>query len=189
MFCTHCGVALYEGAASCSACGQRVDADAGAAARGKVAYAGFWLRLVAFLIDQLVLAIPGFLALVIAVAFFGLQLPGPDADLTEIADLTEMPTPRGVFLATEGVLLAINWLYFALMESSSWRGTLGKRALGVAVTDLNGKRITFGRASGRFFGKLLSMMTLGVGYVMAAVTDKKQALHDVLAKCLVVRMP
>jgi uncharacterized RDD family membrane protein YckC len=183
MFCTHCGVALYEGAAFCSACGQRVDAEAGAAAHGKVAYAGFWLRAVAFLIDQVVLAIPGFLALVIAVAFFGLQMPGPDADFTE------MPTPRGVFLATEGVLLAINWLYFALMESSTWRGTLGKRALGVAVTDLNGKRITFGRASGRFFGKLLSMMTLGVGYVMAAVTDKKQALQDVLAKCLVVRMP
>jgi uncharacterized RDD family membrane protein YckC len=182
MFCTNCGVAIYEGAAFCSKCGQAVDRGAKAAAPGKVAYAGFWLRLVAFVIDSLVLAISGFFVFAVAVAFFGLQLPPPDAKFADY------PTPR-LFLETEGVVLITNWLYFALMESSIWRGTLGKRALGIAVSDLDGKRISFGRASGRFCGKLVSSMIFGIGYAMAAFTDKKQALHDVMAKCLVVRMP
>jgi uncharacterized RDD family membrane protein YckC len=182
MFCTNCGVAIYEGAAFCSKCGQAVNAGAGIVAPGKVAYAGFWLRLVAFVIDSLVLAIPASVIFAVAVAFFGLQLPPPDAKFADY------PTPR-LFLETEGVVLITNWLYFALMESSIWQGTLGKRALGIAVTDLNGKRISFGRASGRFFGKLVSSVIFGVGYGMAAFTDKKQALHDVMAKCLVVRMP
>src|SRR6266705_3656705 len=136
MFCTNCGVALYEGAAFCSKCGQAVNAGARADVSGKVAYAGFWLRLVAFVIDSLVLAIPAFVIFAVAVAFFGLQLPPPDANFADY------PTPR-LFLETEGVILAMNWLYFALMESSIWRGTLGKRALGVAVSDLDGKRISF----------------------------------------------
>ena len=79
------------------------------------------------------------------------------------------------------------WLYWALLESSPWQATLGKKALGLLVTDLQGRRITFARASGRYFGKLLSTIVLGTGYLMAGFTEKKQALHDILAGCLVTR--
>jgi uncharacterized RDD family membrane protein YckC len=81
----------------------------------------------------------------------------------------------------------LSWIYYASMESSSWQATLGKKILGLRVTDLAGNRITFARASGRFFGKILSGMILGIGFLMAGFTARKQALHDILAGCLVLR--
>ena len=80
------------------------------------------------------------------------------------------------------------WLYFALMESSPHQGTLGKLALGLKVTDLNGDGpISFGRATGRHFSKILSVVILGIGFIMAGFTARKQALHDLIAGCLVLR--
>jgi len=73
------------------------------------------------------------------------------------------------------------------LESSARQATLGKMAVGIVVTDERGARISFGRATGRFFAKFLSMLILYVGYLMAAFTEKKQGLHDVLAGTLVVR--
>ncbi len=72
------------------------------------------------------------------------------------------------------------------MESSEAQATLGKRALGIIVTDLNGARIIFYRATGRHFGKIVSSITLGFGFIMAGFTEKKQALHDKMFDCLVV---
>ena len=72
------------------------------------------------------------------------------------------------------------------MDSSSKQGTLGKMAIGIKVTDLEGKRITFGRATGRHFGKYLSYFTMYIGYLMAAFTQKRQALHDIIAGTLVL---
>ena len=79
------------------------------------------------------------------------------------------------------------WLYFALMESSAWQATLGKKVLGLYVTDLEGRRLGFGRATGRYFAKAISNFTLLIGYVIAGFTKKKQALHDIIAGCLVLR--
>ena len=81
----------------------------------------------------------------------------------------------------------LKWLYYALLESSSWQATLGKKALGLEVTDLEGRRISFGRASGRFFGKIISAIILYIGFLMAGFTEKKQALHDMMAGTLVIR--
>jgi len=81
------------------------------------------------------------------------------------------------------------WLYFALMESSSKQATLGKMMIGVIVTDTDGNRISFGRASGRYFAKIPSAIILMIGYIMAAFTKRKQALHDMMAGCLVIRKP
>lgn len=78
------------------------------------------------------------------------------------------------------------WLYFALMESSSKQATLGKMLLGIIVTDLNNNRISFGKASGRYWGKLISIIILGIGFIMAGTTSKKQALHDKMAGTLVI---
>jgi uncharacterized RDD family membrane protein YckC len=171
-------------------------------------YAGFWLRVVAHFIDNAILSI-AFVAIV-AVAIFSIgwdrirqTRPGLVVQMARLdypsAVLQREFTYRGqypllapaIFAAITSVFLAVilvAWLYFALMESSVKQGTLGKMALGLIVTDLYGRRISFGRASGRFFGKLItSMIPLGIGYMMAGFTEKKQALHDVLAGCLVLR--
>ena len=74
------------------------------------------------------------------------------------------------------------------MEASSKKATLGKMALGLIVTDVNGVRLSFGRASGRYFGKILSGLILNIGFIMAAFTEKKQALHDILAGTLVLEV-
>ncbi len=85
------------------------------------------------------------------------------------------------------IMLAGSWLYHTLMESSRYQATLGKMAMGSIVTDLHGQRISFARANGRFFGKWVSSAAFNVGYLMAGFTEKKQALHDILAGCLVIQ--
>ena len=81
----------------------------------------------------------------------------------------------------------IFWIYFAAMESSSRQGTLGKMAVGIKVTDVSGGRVSFGRASARFFAKpVCGVPTAGLSVLMAAFTKKKQCLHDMMAGSLVV---
>jgi len=92
----------------------------------------------------------------------------------------------GVLVVAGPVLFVGSWLYHTAMESSRHQATLGKKALGIIVTDMNGNRISFARANARFFGKWVSGMIMNIGYLMAAFTEKKQALHDILASCLVV---
>ena len=82
--------------------------------------------------------------------------------------------------------LIVGWLYYALMECASRQGTVGKMALGIKVTDLYGRPITFARATGRYFGKFISAIIFLVGYLMVALSPKKQGLHDMIAGCLVV---
>jgi uncharacterized RDD family membrane protein YckC len=89
------------------------------------------------------------------------------------------------FVGILAVMVA-GWLYFALMESSNKRATLGKMALGLMVTDLEGNKINFGKATGRYFGKIISGIILYIGFFMAGFTERKQALHDMMAGCLVV---
>lgn len=153
--------------------------------RPMVRYAGFWRRFVAYLIDQIIV---GIVALVIFIPGFALLGIGIGAGMMEEAE-----TGIGFVLAAIAaylfaILLVIigEWLYYALMESSNKQATLGKMAIGIIVTDLSGNRITFGRATGRYFGKILSGLILNIGYIMAGFTEKKQALHDMIASCLVV---
>src|SRR5260370_7739748 len=78
--------------------------------------------------------------------------------------------------------LIASWIYHAYLESSPNQGTLGKMALGLIVTDLQGRRISFGHATGRFFAKIIThLIPLGIGYMMAGFTEKKQALPDMIA--------
>src|SRR5438046_2740595 len=101
MFCTHCGVALYEHAAFCSACGRPVGSSLGEFKPVRVAYASFWLRLAAVVIDSFVVAIPSLAIVMIAVLAMGLKLPQSDTPMTQV------PTPAGVFLIMEGMLLIL----------------------------------------------------------------------------------
>jgi uncharacterized RDD family membrane protein YckC len=135
-------------------------------------YAGFWLRFVAWIIDSAILgALPLIVGLIIAPIFFTTS--------NAVATL-------GVVIFIVPVVGTTGWLYYALMESSSSQATLGKQALGLRVTGVDGKPVSFGRGSGRFFGKILSSILL-LGYLMAAFTAKKQALHDKMAGCVVIR--
>lgn len=84
-----------------------------------------------------------------------------------------------------GILLG--WAYYAIMESSPQQGTLGKMAVGIAVTDLKGNRISFGRATGRYFCMYLTAITLFIGYIIAAFTGKRQTIHDMIASCLIIK--
>ena len=133
----------------------------------RVMYAGFWRRLAAYLIDGLLLAV------VQSVLAAGVLVMAP-RDLYALANLAP-------------VSAAISWAYFALFESSPMRATVGKYALGLFVSDKRGDPITFRRATARYFLKILSSLTFMAGWLMAAFTPRKQALHDVLAGTLVLR--
>jgi uncharacterized RDD family membrane protein YckC len=86
------------------------------------------------------------------------------------------------------ISVVIQWLYFAGMESSARQATIGKSAMSLRVTNYEGRRISFGHATGRFFAKIVSgLIPLGIGYIMAGFTEKKQALHDMIAATLVLR--
>ncbi len=150
-----------------------------------VSYAGFWKRFVAYIIDDIVLSLAGFFVIVFIGALFGLSflsLFSSDAESTVALIIAAASAILMAILA----LMIVGWLYFALMESSVNQATLGKMALGIKVTDLDGNRISFGRATGRYFGKIVSGMILYIGFIMAGFTEKKQALHDIMASCLVV---
>lgn len=139
-----------------------------------IQFAGFWPRFAAFLIDQLILAAGGF-AIGLFIALVLVFLKNEESDEHDLE----------LMLRLGGILLA--WVYYATMESSSWRATLGKRAIGLTVVDYQGNRISFARATGRHFAKIVSGLILGIGFLMAGFTQKKQALHDMMAKCLVIR--
>lgn len=151
-------------------------------------YAGFWMRFAAAFIDWAILSVAGMILvpllylLGIVGALFGAGL-GALVGGSEGAAISAFGAALlVVFLAG----LLINWLYYALMERSKLQGTLGKMALGIIVVDENGERITFDRATKRYFAKYLSGLIFFIGFVMAAFTQRKQALHDIMAGCLVV---
>lgn len=85
------------------------------------------------------------------------------------------------------LLTVVGWLYEALMVSSSHQATLGKKVAGIVVTDMQGSRISFSRATGRHFGRFVSVLLLLIGYLIQPVTEKRQTLHDMMAGCLVLR--
>jgi len=94
----------------------------------------------------------------------------------------------GGYFAAMLFYLVLGWLYFALMESSGRQATVGKAVLSLYATDLAGRPLGFGHATGRYFAKIISgLIPFGIGYIMAGFTEKKQALHDMIAGTLVLR--
>lgn len=152
-------------------------------------YAGFWLRFVAYIIDAIILGIAHWIIIMPILGLLGFGAYGtfPTGEMSdeEIAGFASIFT--GSILVIQLISIVLYWLYFALMESSSKQATIGKIALGLKVTDMHGERIGFGQATGRYFGKIISGLTLLIGYIMAGFTEKKQALHDILAGTLVVK--
>jgi uncharacterized RDD family membrane protein YckC len=217
MKCSKCGATLTSSSGFCPSCGQPIVGFAvgqavtqsvpgvapaqvpaysaapvpAAAAQAGVGYAGFWLRVVAAIIDGIIISIP------LAPIFFMMFIPmfrNPQS-LQNMQDPTAVMRIFGPML---GLLVLVSivasWLYWALCESSSWQATLGKKILGLYVTDTDGNRASFGRTSGRFFAgrgvgtiPYLGGNYLFVDCICVAFTGRKQAIHDMIAGCLVLR--
>jgi uncharacterized RDD family membrane protein YckC len=174
MFCQKCGTKNADDANFCQSCGHPTNNLTQSMTILTTKYAGFWLRMAAYLLDYvIVFAISFVLAFIV---FFAIGISGIADESIQIID------------ALVNLLLSVGtWLYFAIMESSSIQGTLGKKIVGIKVTDLHGNPISFWRATGRNFSKLFSALIFLVGFMMAGFTEKKQALHDMIAGCLVVK--
>jgi uncharacterized RDD family membrane protein YckC len=141
------------------------------------AFAGFWLRAVAYLIDTLLISLVfGLIASIYPSTF--IKFPDAAVSLTSLPQLT--PT---AFIIT----ITATWFYYTMFEASIWQATPGKRVMRLYVADLNGQRVTFARAAARNIAKMISSLTFLVGYLVAGFTERKQALHDILASCLVLR--
>lgn len=217
MYCSKCGAQVGDNAAFCGACGEAMPGHSGAASgvaipsateppvsvpaeirpqvplavpgaviHPTVGYAGFWLRFVAVLIDFILIY---FVRRLIFLPF-GI---GAGMDMHGLfhgrhpQDIGELMPAIALLIRVAIVSAILQWLYFSLMESSVWQATLGKKALGLTVTDLEGRRISFGRATGRYFAKIISTLILFIGYMMAGFTERKQGLHDIIAGTLVLR--
>lgn len=151
-----------------------------------VTYAGFWKRFVAMIIDSCILSLVDFFIFLPVLGLFGLGVFAGAESEEPISIVAIILAAVSAYLFAILLMAVAGWLYYALMESSSRQATLGKMALAIKVTDLAGARISFGKATGRYFGKIVSGLICMVGYIMAAFTERKQALHDIMAGCLVV---
>lgn len=173
MYCSQCGTSNADSARFCQACGARLRPGAeeavsvpGETATGAV-FAGFWRRLAAWIIDAI---LTWFITWVLSFVLF----------------IVDIFVDLGLDVVQFLPGLAIAWVYWAVMESSSYQATLGKQAVGIVVTDLSGRRISFWRATGRHFAKYISALILLIGFIMIGFTEKKQGLHDMMAGTLVV---
>jgi len=157
-------------------------------------YAGFWIRFAAHLIDWLVLSFIQGILIIPFLIIIGISVAMGVEDFAycewdnwdSIEALGYAAGIISIIVIASLVELLSGWLYYALMQSSKSQATLGKLAVGIKVTDMDGDRITFLRATGRYFSKIISGMILYVGYIMAGFTDRKQALHDFIASTYVV---
>ncbi len=153
-------------------------------------YAGFWQRFLALVIDSILIGVIRSILVIPILAAVGLSFVGDIQDL-ETANSSDIIAMAAAFfaaaMATAAISSVISILYFSFMESSKYQASVGKLALGLIVTDMEGNRIDFGKALLRNFGKLVSGAILLIGYIMAGFTDKKQALHDMIASTLVLK--
>jgi len=126
-------------------------------------YAGFWIRLLAYILDAIVLG---------AITY----------------PLVRVLSSMGIGDSSSNILsIAISWMYFAVFESSEWMASPGKKVLGLIVTDEQGMKISIGRATRRYLAKIVSGLILGIGFIMIAFTARKQGLHDKIFHTLVLR--
>lgn len=160
-------------------------------------YASFLKRLIALIIDTLILSVLCFiLGLIFETKVTALLPLTLNISITHDSDslggelnFGGEPIIGMIFGFTNGIPIGaiFTWLYYALAESSPKQATPGKILMGIKVTDLQGDKISFLKASIRFWLKILSFFTILIGYIMAAYTKKKQTLHDKISKCLVIK--
>lgn len=147
--------------------------------------AGFWIRAVALLIDALILSVifgvlGGILA---ALTPFNIEIE----DFERISDAEAMAA-GGFGIVLVLLMVVVAWLYEAILTSSASGATWGKQAMGLRILRADGARLSFGRATARYFSKSIvtPLLPLFIGYLLAAFTQRKQALHDFIAGTVVV---
>jgi uncharacterized RDD family membrane protein YckC len=152
-------------------------------------YAGFWLRFVAFIIDSIIIGCVRAFVIVPILAAMGIGISQNMP--TNMDDPGAMMPFIASMMALAGVVslisMVITVLYYAILESSNMQASIGKLALGLVVLDESGQKIDFSKALIRNLGKIVSSMILFIGFIMAGFTDKKQGLHDIIAKTIVVK--
>lgn len=178
--CKNCQEEISFSAALCRFCGEESPPP----------YATLWRRFGAYAVDKVILVTIETIVVILLLMALGPILPFPA--LPGIGQLTIFSAAQKfmfklmlILLISLGMVFA--WLYFALFEASPLRATPGKLVFRIVVCDNDGNRITFGRASLRFWLKLLTVLTLGVGYLTALFNDQRQTLHDILARTIVLR--
>jgi uncharacterized RDD family membrane protein YckC len=199
MFCSKCGKKTDDSGKYCQWCGAEVKGTAVAPAPKLLLkkksygistenYAGFGQRFLAWIID---------IVFILVLDIFIMGLTGLNEGVRMIyqflrgypmtdryGEVVYSMVPTQVIYAIAVLLILVPWLYYAILESSKNQATLGKIAVRIAVTDLHGSRITFSRATLRFFAKVLSIITFFIGFIIIAFTRQKQGLHDIIAGCL-----
>lgn len=169
--CPLCGVALQDDGLRLQAAGAAADAGAHATVTSMVSYGGFWRRLAAVIIDSLILWFPA--------ATFRVMI---GVDPFTSFDFGSTSAWAGTL-----VEYAIGWVYAAFLIASPMRATLGLQVMDLEVTDTHGRPVSFARATWRYWAQLLSLFTLGLGYLMQLATPRRQTLHDLLSGTVVVR--
>lgn len=153
-------------------------------------YAGFWLRFVAFVIDWIIVYVLQSFVLVPFLAVLGItfasQMPDPD-NITNAEAMGMVASIVAAGAVASLISTVVGVFYWTLMESSKYQATIGKLALGLRVTDMDGKNLDFVKALIRNLSKIISGLILLIGYIMAAFTEKRQGLHDIIANTLVVK--
>jgi uncharacterized RDD family membrane protein YckC len=158
-------------------------------------FAGFWWRLLAYLFDAVLIALFNSTFINPLLAWAGVRFPQVSIlQMSEMQRENPFLSPLEImgvslrdFFILQIVSMIIYWLYFAFMESSKKQATVGKLLLGMVVTDTEGAPVSFAKASARAFSKYLSAVILLFGFIMAGFTEKRQALHDMIAGCLVLK--
>ena len=189
--CTSCGNARLPYDRFCLFCGDLLSDGSSKSQRGQTTgparpftaedYAGFWLRTWAGLIDVVLEALG---ALLVTLAI--------DLVLSRVGHVLGYAPWISKFATGMAYILVLSvggWLYCAFTESSPRRATIGKRMMGLQVVTADGGQVSFGQATIRHFMKFLSLFSAGFGFMMAGWTKRRQALHDMPADCVVIRVP
>lgn len=202
MFCPKCGKETDASGKFCQWCGADIEQPVPPKAVVKVEeeeeeetltgnYAGLGRRFFAFVIDAILL----FIFITVAATFFNLTQGlkyfyyivvqhAPVSELTVAGNNEAAYTP---IVAAFGVLFfIIPWLYFAGFECSRGMATPGKTVMNIVVTDKDGNRISFARATIRHFVKYISAAIILIGFIMIGLTKKRQGLHDKASGCFVL---
>lgn len=182
MFCAKCGTRVAPEAVQCTLCGTLLPGHDASELRTPdsmlvlepVRYGGFWRRFVALLLDTLVLYFPA--------ATIRVLLGLPAVNLFNTINVDSSAT-----MLASSLELFIDWFYAVLFVTSPARATLGMMVMDLQLTGLAGERVSFARATGRYFAQFLTIATVGIGYVIQPFTSRRQTLHDMLSSTVVVR--
>ncbi len=199
MFCPKCGKETDASGKFCQWCGADIESiqsrpvaapeeDEGPEVG---VYAGLGRRLIAFIVDIIIILLFDLVAAGTLGLFRGFQnLYFYEFQGVAASDLTAegtMAALAGSIIAAYGLtLIVIPWLYYAGFESSRSQATPGKVLMSLVVTDLEGNKPSFARTTLRFFGKYISTLIIFIGFIMIGFTKKHQGLHDKIAGCLVL---